>query len=134
MNVYAVINKTTGAQVYEYQSDVLVEWVDYPFSEFEHVERPPVVVDTLPVAEAVWRIYVGAFFDRFGAAKLEILASTDPLVEALIKDASVRQYIALTERRAELLAMIGLLQSKGFALDATAILDLEPTADEVWNG
>lgn len=131
--IYDVIRKSDSAKVYEYQADSPVEWVDFPFSEFDHVEHPQVDV-VLPGETHVWRIYVGAFFDRFGAAKIPILASTDPLVEALIKDASVRQYIDLTERRDELLAMIGLLQSKGFDLDPVAILDLEPTADEVWNG
>ena len=129
--IYDVIRKTDGTKAYEYQADAPVEWVDFPFVEFDHIKQSPVEAEAQ--GNTIWRIYVGAFFDRFGDAKLPILASTDPVVEALIKDASVRQYIALTERRDELLAMIGLLQSKGFDLDPVAILDLEPTADEVWN-
>lgn len=69
-------------------------------------------------------ISVGAFFDRFGEAKLAVLADTTPLVQALIKDASVRKYIDLT--RPDLAIGIGLLVSAGHAtLDAGEILSLE---------
>ena len=73
---------------------------------------------------------MGAFFDRFGDQKIGILSSEDAVVQALIKDASVRQYIGLRERRDELAQMIGVLVAKGFTLDAAAILDTEPTDAE----
>lgn len=41
------------------------------------------------------RISVGAFFDRLGPAKWAILADASPLVQAVVKDASVRTYIDL---------------------------------------
>ena len=88
--------------------------------------------ETPETTDADWRIYVGAFFDRFGDQKIGILSSEDAVVQALIKDASVRQYIGLKERRDELAQMLGVLVSKGFALDAAAILDTEPTEDERW--
>ena len=132
MSTYAVIRKSDQHQVYGYQADAPIEWTGMEFETHDHVVAP--ITNDSPNQPGVWRIYVGAFFDRFGSSKLAILSSTDPIVEALIKDASVRQYIDLTERRDELLAMVGLLHSKGFDLDPVALLDLEPTADEVWNG
>ena len=133
MSTFNVVRKSDNAVVYEYQSDAPVEWVDYPFAQFDHVELPPVVVEPTLVDPAAWRIYVGAFFDRFGTYKIPILASDDPVVQALIKDASVRKYIGLYERRDELAQMVGILQSKGFAVDATAILDVVPTPEELWH-
>lgn len=133
--IYDVIRKSDSAKAYQYQADAPVEWVDFPFSEFDHVVHPePPVVESLPIQADRWKIWVGSFFDRFGAYKIPILASADLEVQACIKDASVRKYIDLLGRREELALMIGLLQSKGFNLDPVAILDLEPTADEVWHG
>ena len=91
----------------------------------------PLVVDP-----ARWRIDVGSFFDRFGDAKLAILASENAVVKAMITDASVRKYISLIERNEELTQMLALLQSlvPGITLDVTAILETEPTDAERWNG
>ena len=133
--IYDVIRKTDLTKAYEYGADAPIEWVDFPFSEFDHVVRPESpVVEQLPIPADRWKIWVGSFFDRFGAYKIPILASADLEVQACIKDASVRKYIDLLGRREELALMIALLQSKGFDLDPVAILDLEPTTDEVWNG
>ena len=134
MTIYAVIRKSDGQQVYEYQSDAPVEWHGMEFATHEHMATPdPVTPEPAPVDPTQWRIYVGAFFDRFGAYKIPILASGDLVVQALINDASVRKYIDLYGRRDELVQMIGLLQTKGFAIDATAILDVVPTAEETWH-
>ena len=73
-------------------------------------------------------ICVGGFFDRFGAYKIPILASTDPVVQAIVKDASVRQYITLT--RPDLEQALDILIAKGFAIDKAAVLSLEITEDE----
>lgn len=42
-------------------------------------------------------IDVGSFFDRFGAAKVEVLSSTVPLIAALVKDAQVRHWVNLAD-------------------------------------
>lgn len=42
-----------------------------------------------------WWIEVGNFYDRFGAAKIPVLASPDPTVQALVRDTQVRKYIDL---------------------------------------
>ena len=135
MAEYIVTRKRDGVEVYRYQSDTPVEWHGMAFDTHDHT--PLLVVDTAtatPVDPLRWRIYVGAFFDRFDAAKIGILADPDPAVQAVIKDATVRTYIDLIGRRDELLQVIGLLNAKGHAIDPVAVLDIEPNDDEVWHG
>ena len=97
------------------------------------VSNPDEPAPAAPIDPAQWRIWVGSFFDRFGAAKIGILSDPDPLVQAVVKDASVRRYIDLIERRDELAQVIGLLNVKGHAVDAVAVLDVLPVMDEVWH-
>lgn len=138
MSEFIVTEKGTGKEVYRYTSDQPVEWNDMEFATHDHTIAPVVSTDSgigsAPADPAGWRIWVGSFFDRFGSEKLAILSSTDPAVQAVIKDASVRRYIDLLERRDELAQVIGLLNSKGFSIDPSAVLDVKPTAEEVWNG
>lgn len=136
MPEYIVTRKTDGAEIYRYVADSPIEWHGMEFAEHDHSEVIPVevVAPSQSVDPTRWRIYVGSFFDRFGTAKLAILSDPDPVVQAVIKDASVRNYIDLLDRRDELLQVIGLLNSKGHAVDATAVLDVEPNNDEVWRG
>ena len=130
MSTWQVTNRLTGEVVYAYTADEPVEWPGMEFSTHNHLLQ---VQEIEPeTTDADWRIYVGAFFDRFGDQKIGILASEDAVVQALVKDASVRQYIGLRERRDELAQMIGVLVAKGFPLDAAAILDTEPTVAELW--
>lgn len=130
MSTWQVTKRPTGEVVYAYTADEPVEWPGMEFATHNHLLQVPEAVPE--TTDADWRIYVGAFFDRFGAEKISILSSEDAVVQALIKDASVRQYIGLRERRDELAQMIGVLVAKGFTLDAAAILDTEPTEDERW--
>lgn len=134
MTTYIVTRKSDGQEVYRYGSPVPIEWNDMGFATHDHTAQadPEVVAD--PIIPDEWRIYVGPFFDRFGPWKLAILSSTDATVQAVIKDCSVRKYIHLYERRADLLQVIGLLKSKGFAVDESAVLDVKPTAAEVFHG
>ena len=74
-------------------------------------------------AEAPTNISVGAFFDRFGAAKYSILSSANPMVQALVKDASVRIKDGVNLRSPALLGGLKMLQQAGFAIDAAAIVD-----------
>ena len=133
--IFSVIRKSDGIEATRYAAQAVTEIDGYPFSEFDHVEYVEGSIET-PVDPANWRIYVGAFFDRFGDDKLAILASDNAIVQALIKDASVRAYIGLVERKDELTQMLGLLQTlvPGIALDVTAILETVPSDVERWNG
>ena len=130
MSTWQVTKRLTGEVVYAYTADEPVEWPGMEFSTHNHLLQ---VQEIEPeTTDADWRIYVGAFFDRFGDQKIGILSSEDAVVQALIKDASVLQYNGLRERRDELAQMIGVLVAKGFTLDAAAILDTEPTGAELW--
>lgn len=85
------------------------------------------------IAEA-WHIGVGPFWDRFGQYKIAILASADPVVQAIIKDSSVRKYLDLKGRRSDLESALNVLISKGFPLDKKSILDTQPTLAEIYRG
>lgn len=80
-------------------------------------------------APAARRVSVGAFFDRFGAAKWAILADTSPAVQALVKDCSVRTFIDLD--RPDLSQALGVLTQAGHAIDAAAILSADVQPAEV---
>lgn len=67
----------------------------------------------------VRHISVGAFFDRFGAAKWAILADTAASVQAVIRDASVRTYIDLDNP--QLPAGLAVIAAAGHSIDADAI-------------
>lgn len=136
MSLYVVTEKSTGAEVIRYVALAATESVGYSFADFDHAETPEAPEQPVVVDPALWRIDVGSFFDRFGDAKLAILASENTIVKAMITDASVRKYISLIERKDELTQMLGLLQSlvPGIGLDVTAILETEPAEAERWNG
>lgn len=89
--------------------------VQYPEGNYREVDEPE------PVQTPELRhISVGAFYDRFGAAKYAILADTNPMVQALIKDVSVRQYIDLD--RADLPVGLQMLVDAGHAIDVDAVV------------
>lgn len=81
---------------------------------------PVVVVDPEPSPPRY--ISVGAFFDRFGAEKWPILASTDPLVQALVKDCTVRISQGINLDRPDVAGGVALLQSKGFTSVTAAVI------------
>ena len=133
MPEYIVTRKTDGAEVLRYSAATAQPVNGFDLVDYDHTEWTPDDGQT-PIDPTRWRIYVGSFFDRFGASKLAILSDPDPVVQAVIKDASVRNYIDLLGRRDELLQVIGLLNSKGHTVDSVAVLDVEPNEDEVWRG
>lgn len=132
---FKATHKTTG-EVVEYDTPLPQPehlTVDWRLEEISFaVAAPDVEPEPTPVDPALWRIDVGSFFDRFGDAKISILASENPIVKAMITDASVRKYISLIERKDELAQMLGLLQTlvPGISLDVVAILETEPTEAE----
>ena len=82
---------------------------------------PPESIQPPSQPTSVRHISVGAFFDRFGPLKWAILADTNPQVQAVVKDASVRAYIDLDNE--DLPAGLALLQAAGHAIDAEAVVD-----------
>lgn len=134
---YLIRDESQHINVAEYEADApkLPYEIDpaYVGVSFVTYDENGNAVDVAAVNPTSWRIYVGAFFDRFDGEKLAILSSSDLVVQAIIKDASVRHFIDLRARRAELEQALNLLVSKGFAINPSAILDTEPTADEIWS-
>jgi hypothetical protein len=80
---------------------------DTPYREqvFEAPEVVPLTWDNAPAE--YWWISPGAFRDRFGAAKLAVLMSQNPVAMALREDAADRDYIDL--KRADMPQLIAAL-------------------------
>ena len=66
--------------------------VNYPNGSYRLVQDTPAPVQAQPWD---WLIDIGSFFDRFGAAKMAVLTSSDVGVQAIIKDTQVRKWIDL---------------------------------------
>ncbi len=95
-------------------------WVLLPYAE---PPAPP------PPPPAPRLITVGAFFDRFGPLKWEILADQSPLVQAVIRDAQVRRHIDLSNP--DLPGGLAILQGAGHEIDAAAVIDAPVQPHEV---
>lgn len=115
----AQIDSAQAVQIDGLRDDLLGQRYD---REASAAAGQPVFVH-VPVAPAASprHISVGAFFDRFGAAKWGILADTTPAVAAVVKDASVRKYIDLDNP--DLPAGIALIQQAGHDIDPAAIIN-----------
>ena len=87
----------------------------YPEGNYREVDVPEP-----PAPPEIRHITVGAFFDRFGDQKWPILADTNPSVQALIKDASVRAYINLDDP--QVLTGLQMVQSAGHSIDPATII------------
>lgn len=94
------------------------EFMAQAFPDGNYREVPEVETPATPAEPR--HITVGAFFDRFAAHKWPILADTNPVVQALIKDCSVRKHIDLDDP--QLPAGLDLLVDAGHAIDPAAIL------------
>lgn len=95
---------------------------DEEFAEAQHPGAWRLAADQpeqVPAPE-LRHITVGAFFDRFGAAKWGILADPAPAVQAVVRDASVRRHIDLDNP--DLPAGLSIVQAAGHAIDPQAII------------
>jgi hypothetical protein len=77
-----------------------------------------------PSPPEIRHITVGAFFDRFGNQKWPILADTNASVQALIKDASVRNWINLDDPQVR--TGLEMVVAAGHNIDVDAIIT-DPT-------
>lgn len=77
-----------------------------------------------------WYIEVGAFYDRFGPAKIPVLASSDATVQALVRDTQIRKYIDL--KRPDVAQFVGYVATKvpEVTADIQAAVLEAPTTDE----
>ncbi len=99
------------------------------------VWSPPPLGPSAPLPPAppdAWAalIDLGPFFDRFGAAKLPILASADATVQALVKDLQSRKWIDL--QRTDVGQGLDILVSKALLTlgGKSAVLALPVEEDE----
>ena len=98
----------------------------YDGTSFAAPEAPAAPAD--PCAHL---IDLGPFYDRFGAAKMAVLTSTDAGVKAIMADVSVRKWIDL--QRADVASSLAYIGSVVPSVDATlraAILTTPVTAEE----
>lgn len=92
--------------------------------------KPPFTWDTV-VDGRYWWIGVGAFYDRFAGAKIPVLASADPTIQAMVRDTQIRQYIDL--KRADVGQLVAYIAGAVPELTealADSILNAPTTDDE----
>ena len=89
------------------------KWVDLPYSA-PVIEEP--ASDEKPYK---WHLDVGAFFDRFSAAKMAVLTSESATAQAIVRDCQVRKWIDL---KAESTAQgVAALVSLGLVSESAAV-------------
>ena len=107
---------------------------DQAFMDANHAGDYTLLVDTpapTPVNPTEWLIDVGPFYDRFGAAKMAVLTSTDAGVKAIMADVQIRKWIDL--QRADVATSLTYIGSVVAALTPaiqTAILTTPVSAED----
>jgi len=115
----------------EVPDDVEVGAVENIDGTFTNPTPPDPTPEPEPVIDPCeWLVDIGTFMDRFGASKLPILMSADPLVKALVSDIQCRKWIDL--QRADVAQALDALISKSLvtAEQKTAILETPVTEIE----
>ena len=107
---------------------------DQAFMDAQHAGDYTLLVDApapTPVNPTEWLIDVGPFYDRFGAAKMAVLTSTDAGVKAIMADVQIRKWIDL--QRADVATSLTYIGSVVAALTPaiqTAILTTPVSAED----
>lgn len=123
--IYEILNGDTVINAIV--ADEAFMLANFPAGNYREVVRPE------PPAPPEHRfIFVGSFFDRFGTHKWPILADSNPMVQALVKDCQVRRYIDLDNP--ELPSGLGMLVQAGHAIDPNAVINAPITESERWVG
>lgn len=148
MPTYRILSKLDNKTAYAYSADAPVEFPEYPFTDFLHVEVVAVnqngSIDELPGT----RITRLAFRNRFSTAEkaaLEIAALDNPQADmqargmaatlrAYLQDVQASTFIDL--QRADTRAGVTMLEQVGLigAGRAAQIIDTPPTDEEVYQG
>lgn len=86
------------------------------FVEQHYPNRYQQVVEPVAPQSQEWRIYTGPFRDRFDTVvgpgtKVSIMASTNPVIQAIISDMSDRKWIDLKSRKSELTAALNIIKN-----------------------
>lgn len=117
--VVAAVTQTAGPidAPHMIEIDDMLDIAGYTYDpetgEFSPPAAPP------PPAPPVWEWYIdkGPFFDRFGAAKMAVLTSTDSTIKALLADINNRHWIDL--QRTDVAQAVGYIGSVIPAVNAT---------------
>lgn len=125
LSVEPIEGRSTTAPVPSVNLAPGYEWnyVGVPGREWAAIERNPAPAPAPEAVAAPRYIAVGSFFDRFGAQKWPILSSVDAVVQALVKDCTVRVKSGINLDAPDVLGGVKLLQSKGFAVTVDAVID-----------
>ena len=103
--------------------------IGWTYEGGEFTPPPAPAPEQPPVYE--WYIDIGPFFDRFGAAKMAVLTSSDVGVQALLKDIQIRKWIDLKNAEvAHGLAYIGTKVSAVTPELQQAVLTTPVTSEE----
>lgn len=99
MTEYKVYSRATGAFMTSYRSpsDAPIDMAAYGFAEYDHQpQSDDAIAQPIEVNDHfAYLIDIGPYFDRFGVAKLPVLACADNVVQAIVRDVSVRKWIDL---------------------------------------
>jgi len=110
--IYEILNGSTVINTIVASPDFME--AQYPEGNYRKAERQT------PEYPQERFIPVGNFYDSFGDQKWPILASTDPKVQALIKDTSVRQSVDLNSP--QLRVGLEMVVAAGFPINIDEIL------------
>ena len=91
IKTYEILNNEDVSNVILADENFMLE--NYPLGNYREVPSAPTPEPSAPVWQ--WYIDIGPFFDRFGSAKMQVLTSSDPGVQAILKDIQVRKWIDL---------------------------------------
>jgi hypothetical protein len=91
--------------------------------KIESLYIPPAI--TLAIDPTEWFIDIGPFFDRFGAAKMAVLTSTDAGVKAIMSDVSIRKWIDL--KRADVAQSLAYIGTKVSSVDSALQISILTT-------
>lgn len=129
--IYVVINKTTGAEVYRYESDAPVEWSGMEFFDFDHLPAPiyePTPADPPAIAIRGPRIISKlAYLRRFTSEErtaVRAASKVSPVLEDYLELMALAEEINLDD--ADIISAVNMLSAAGL---------ITPTrANEVLNG
>lgn len=139
MNRYAQLSNNTVINVIESETDpdgVNGEWVacgdagpGWTTPTGAAPFFPPVAI--APADPCEWLIDLGPFYDRFGAAKMAVLTSTDASLKAILQDVNIRKWVDLQRADvAQALAYVGSVVAAVTPALQTTILTTPVTAEE----
>lgn len=125
----AMPDRATEVAPPEETAGLRANWTGEAWVLREYVAPPP--QPEPPADPTAWLIDIGPFFDRFGAAKMAVLTSTDAGIKAILADTQVRKWIDLQRTDvAQSVAYIGSVVAAVTPALQTAILTAPVTHEE----